>query len=461
MPVTQVVEQVDLVLLRNLPRQIRGVRMVEAVAAEVLLRQIARVRHQHAEIRAAGRSGAILGRVRELVQKGPGQVFLGCQVAVPAVEPQPILEDRATHRRVHFGNALDPRARVEPLRDELVRQVVALQTAVGEIGVEVVREPVAAVLGHRVGHDAARAGLGRRTARHDGHFLDGAGVDGERVVVAAARVVHVVERHAVQQERHLVVAAAVHFQRLPAVAVRATDILIEERHLHARHEDRQILERPSRRQFVEDLAGECAALRGRLDVDERRLARHGDGLFDRSDRERAVNSRRERGVQDDPLADGRVEARQRERDLVFAGTERNHAVLSLAVGVDHACALDERRAGRLDRDPGKHGAARVADHARDLGRLRGARGGKEQEHHPCRQQHNARRPSHPHNLFSRRNRRRVQAARALPSGRRAPDHCQQIRGDRTLASGSGSVNATTCRVRCGPRLASKKLVPIR
>ena len=189
------------------------------------------------------------------------------------------------------------------------------------------------------------------------------------MVVAAAGVVHVVERHAVQQERHLIVAAAVNLHRLPSRAVRAADVLLAQRHLDARHQDGDVLKRAAGREIVDQFVGNGAALRCRLNVDQRALARHRQRLLDASHLQVDVDGRSERGGQHDPLADDGPEPGKRERNLVLAGVERDDPVLTLAVGEHDPGPLDKRRAGRFDRHAGKHRSTRIADRAGNLGVL--------------------------------------------------------------------------------------------
>ena len=53
---------------------------------------------------------------------------------------------------------------------------------------------------------------------------------------------------------------------------------------------------------VQHFAGHHVTLGDRLGVDDRRLARDGNGLFDRADLQFAVHLRVERALEDDPLA---------------------------------------------------------------------------------------------------------------------------------------------------------------
>ena len=100
-------------------------------------------------------------------------------------------------------------------------------------------------------------------------------------------------------------------------------------------------------------------------VDDRRFARHGDRLFETANRHVGVHRGREGGGQLDVLPLDCGEPCQAERDRVRAGTQVHNLVLSLPVGHDRADLLDQRRAGRFDRDPGQYRARRVADGAGD------------------------------------------------------------------------------------------------
>ena len=95
------------------------------------------------------------------------------------------------------------------------------------------------------------------------------------------------------------------------------------------------------RDGVDDVARDHALRHHILNVHRRRLAGHGDRLFERTDAQIGIDVGGERRRQLDAFTPDRVEARQRERHDVAAGNEIDDLVLTRGVGHDGAHLLDE------------------------------------------------------------------------------------------------------------------------
>ena len=374
-PLVEVAEEGDLVLLRRLPREVERLAARPRVAADRLLRQVLRVGHERRRMERVAvqtpcGARAVLRRARPQVGEHARNVALRPVVAEAAEEPELVLHDRPADDGVEVPQLLHAVHRLQVARDQILREVVALEARVREVAEEVAAVGVAAFFRDDVGQHAARARLGGEAARRHRHLLHRAGVDDERRVVAAARVVHVVERHPVHHERHLIGAAAVHRQRLVAIAAGAADVLRSERNRDAGDEDAQVLEAAAGRQRVDEIVREGLPLRDALRVDERALGRDGDGLLDGADAQIRVDRGREVGREHDAVALERVEARERERDGIGARREIDDLVVALAVARRRAHLLDQRGARGFHGDAGQHAAARVLDLAGNAAGLR-------------------------------------------------------------------------------------------
>ena len=331
-------------------------------------------------VQAPGRVAAVLGRARIDRLVRIGVVMRVEQAAISAVEPQPVFDEWPARRRVDLVHLLDVVDGCEPLRLQRRAKVVRLQAAAGELAEQVCVEAVTAFFRHGVGDDAARPRFRRRSACRDRHLLGRSGVERVRVVVPAAGIVHVVERHPVQEQRHLIVTAPVDLHRLPQVAAGSADVpAVRERDLNPGHQDRKILERSSGRQLVQKLGAQRGLLAGRLHVDQRALARHRHRFLQRADRHGHVDRRGERRRQRDAFADHRPEPGERERHPVGTCLQRDDAELPLPVREDRACLFDERRTRCLYGDAGQDPAAGVTDDAGYFSVLSGGVGREECE----------------------------------------------------------------------------------
>ena len=143
---------------------------------------------------------------------------------------------------------------------------------------------------------------------------------------------------------------------------------------HPGHQRRAALHRPRGGQDVEHLAVEDRLVLRALRVDDRRRAGDGHRLFDRADRQRSVDLRRERAFEHDAFALHRSKPGQRERHGVGAGTKIDDGVAARAVGHRAPHLFDQRGARRLDGHAGHHGARRILHDADDAGALLGGCG---------------------------------------------------------------------------------------
>ena len=102
------------------------------------------------------------------------------------------------------------------------------------------------------------------------------------------------------------------------------------------------------------------------DVNQRCLSGHRDRLFERADLEIRVRGHRDAAGHFQTLAHDGVEAGQRERDAVDAGTKIDDVEAPLVVGDGRSDLFDEHRARSLDGDAGEHAARFVARDAVNL-----------------------------------------------------------------------------------------------
>ena len=253
-----------------------------------------------------------------------------------------------------------PLALREVLRAHLVADVVALPVAVGAAEEDAAADDVAAVLRNHVRAQPARLNLRRMRAGADRHF-------GAQRVVDVALLVRgflAVHAHAVDVLhgvlRRDAVAARVGLLHLarPAHVGRAET---NARHHHA---DRHDVAR--RRQRVDEVARQHLRACRLRHVDQRCLSGHRDRLFERADLEIGVRGHRDAAGHFEALAHDGVEAGQRKRDAVDAGTQIDDVEAPLIVGDGRSHFFDQHRARRLDRDAGQHAARFVAHDAVNL-----------------------------------------------------------------------------------------------
>ena len=123
---------------------------------------------------------------------------------------------------------------------------------------------------------------------------------------------------------------------------------------HPRHQDAQIVECLTGGDGIDDLTGHDRLLGDALDIHQRSSPRDGDRLVESPDLQLAIDRRRGRTDQLDPVADEGAETRQGERHRVGAGLERNDEVLARPVADGRARLFDERGAAGHGRDPWQH-----------------------------------------------------------------------------------------------------------
>ncbi len=160
---------------------------------------------------------------------------------------------------------------------------------------------------------------------------------------------------------------------------RAADVRRVER--HAGNELTHPLNRAARRNRVERFAVEHLRLRGRLHIDDRRVARHREGLLNRSHSHVRVHGHGEVRLELHALALHGREPFEAERDGVHARTQIDDAIAAVRVGGDGSDFFDQHRARHFDGHARQHGAARVSNGAgeRTL-RVRGARQQADHDH---------------------------------------------------------------------------------
>ena len=341
---------------------------VGAVAPRVLLvgagdlglgRRLPR-RPQAAVVGPADQEPALgAGRIQELRRLvgvevlGHRRPAFGADKSRGEPEPQLVPLDRPAGRGVEVPIPLDLVWRRQSGCLELVGEVVAGQTAVGEGEEGGRREPVAAVPRDEVDAHAARRQLGRYSRVIDGHF-------GRRPHVRnlAADVAARLQRHGVDAvERHalILLPAAVNLDAAArALQSRAADVgAVEDR---GRNHPRQAGVVARTRQRVDRLGAQDGRARRGRDIHGRRLAGDGDGLFQRADAQIHVDHGPRGAAESNGLPLAGVEARQCERDGVGARPQVDHLVAAVVVGDGGADLLDQHRAGGFHRDARKHRA---------------------------------------------------------------------------------------------------------
>jgi hypothetical protein len=129
-----------------------------------------------------------------------------------------------------------------------------------------------------------------------------------------------------------------------------------ELHGDGRHEAGQEHRRPVDGQAVDHFGIEHALAAYALQVDDRRFASHGYGLFERAHLQRGIHRRDERAAQLDAFASDRAEPGQHERHGIDARPQVLDAVLSGAIADSRTHFFNQRRAGRFHSHPWHHRA---------------------------------------------------------------------------------------------------------
>ena len=164
-------------------------------------------------------------------------------------EPQPVLLDGPTHRRIGVVGAIRRIDEQEPTVFQLLGQIVADHVVVRVVAADKPRGAVAAVFRDHVRLEAAVLELGGLAAQLDAHFLRGA-----RVEVEATSLPLAVELHAVEEGTVVAGMPAVnHGVGVHGVNV-AADILRGGRNHHAHRHLRKAAHFLRERQRVEHLA---------------------------------------------------------------------------------------------------------------------------------------------------------------------------------------------------------------
>ena len=326
---------VDLVLLRDLPRQAAGV-------AAVVIDRVGRP----ARVRRVDRSA--LGRVVVF----PRQPLLGLPLPVRRIEPQSVLHDRAAQRRSNVVGPLDSRRPGHAPRAQVFPDVVALKRPRRPVDDKIPREPVASLLGHDVDADAACLAFGGDAAHLDVDFLGVQPVDAVDTPL---------ELDAVLSQFDVVGTAMDREHRRRSLALRAADIHPAERptayrNLRGRDERGVHPGIEGDRERIHFLFGEHLPRHDILGVHHRGRPRDRHGLLERPYPQIGIHRRGKCRLQLDALAFERTKTRQSKRDGVHAGPEIDDPIKALVVGDDDADLFDQRGTGGFDRDARQHGA---------------------------------------------------------------------------------------------------------
>src|SRR5207247_8114438 len=154
-PILQIDVTRDLVARRRLPGYPPGVAQVPAVVHA----EAGSVRREHEVARA---------RVVERI----GRILVEPPVAAREQEPEPVPDQRATHRSADVPDALRLVDGAQALVAQRLRAVVALQAVVRAVQEERPLEGIAAFFRNHVDADAAGAGLRRNRTRFVADLLD-------------------------------------------------------------------------------------------------------------------------------------------------------------------------------------------------------------------------------------------------------------------------------------------------
>ena len=324
-----------------------------------------------------------LGRIARV----PVLVHVHDVVRVPleaqrAEEPESVARDRTAERVVEVVGLDERIRRREPCGLELVGIVAALQVAVSPRGEAAARQSVASGLRHDIHHRPARLHLAQTARCRECHFLC---VSRVGQVVRAAGLGHR-DADAVHQQARLAIGP-------PAIeegAVRAEGARVTGPGAHVllaaedgRDEHEECIVGAGRRNRGDDFVCQHGLPLRALNVNDRCLARHGDGLLDAAHFELRVDRHGQERIQLETRAAHRGKAWQHEGDYVLAGPQVLDAIHPRAVGDGRSNLLDEGRARGLDRDAGQDRAGRVPHRAGDRA-LRMRQGRQKGEPRECR-----------------------------------------------------------------------------
>ena len=306
--------------------------------------------------------------------EGAGEQLVDRDGAGRGEVPQPVLQDRAADRRVDVVDVGDALVRRQAEILDLLGEVVGLPAFV-QREADVVRpaDLVAAVLRDHVQPEAAGGHLGVVAGGGHRHLL------AQRLVVVVhdQAVAHLrVDDHAVDLHGGVARGGPVHRHADLLHHLRPADVRPGQAHALREVADRLRVAR--RRQRVDGVACDDLGPRRALHVDDRRFAGDGDRLFERADRELAVDRDVGRRLDLDPLLHEGREAGQRHGDGVDARPQIDDVVPAGAVGDRDARPLDQRRAGGFHGDARQDAARVVGDLARQ--RALGDGGGRQQRH---------------------------------------------------------------------------------
>ena len=342
-------DKCELVTLRRLPRDARGVVLPGAI------------RERRLAVVAGPGPGVGVARVQVVVQVQ--RVLPLALLADAHVEPELVLDDRPAHRHVEVVDVVDRIRRTDAARCQFVVVVVRLHP---------LREPraehhpgqvVAALLRDDV--DGEAGGFRLAKAARGGH-RDFGGVanvgDVIRRLVAAGRVADV---EAVHRQARFDAAAAVDREDREHRA--GVDVVVVG--LHAGNGGEQVAVAADAGKIANRLVVDRDFALRRLHVHHGRFAGDGDRFLHAADPEFAVDRDDRRSGHGDVLTLERDEARQGERERVIAGPQIDDTVTTRTVGDRRTDLLDQRRARSLDRHSGQDAPRTVPDDARQ-GRLR-------------------------------------------------------------------------------------------
>jgi hypothetical protein len=214
------------------------------------------------------------------------RLLANCRALIGPEEEKPVLYDRTAECAAELI-ALQPVVDPLAVRPDLRERVGRIEAVIAEELKRIAAEAIAARLGDGA-HRRARVHpvLGVEPARCDAEFLKRVG-EGERQIEVVLRVV---VHGAIEEVRHAVRESAAH--RDPQAARHGP--VWRRRRLHSRSRNDDELRRVAavERQREDLLVPDHFADAGALDVDERRGALHGDGLFELAYREAGVEDGR-------------------------------------------------------------------------------------------------------------------------------------------------------------------------
>ena len=307
----------------------------------------------------------------------------GIERADRRVPPQPVLLEVAAEVRVDVAIAVQPvdvarrqaAAAGHAGRNLLVADVVRLPVAVLVVAVERAVIRVAARLADQLCIDARHRALGARRAAADRDLLERSVVD---VVAEPAGAFGRVDA---LHHRPVLTGGAVDEVGGLRAGSAAADVDALQLHAGRFRQNRPVVARA--RQVRERLLVERGGDRGRLHVDDGRVAGDDDVLLQRGQAHDHVDRGGEAGGQADAFACDRPEARQLERERVLARRHRDEPVEPGFVR-DRSLDAHHRGARQADGDARQHALRVVGDSAVDRGggRARGlrARPGGDERH---------------------------------------------------------------------------------